>query len=324
MITLGIESTCDETAAALIDQNETILSNVIFSQSAYHEQFGGVFPEMASRLHIEQMIPTIEAALQGKKPDLIAVANRPGLLGGLLMGIVTAEALSYAWNIPHIGVDHVEAHLYSSMMEAPRLFPSLGLILSGGHTVLVKITSINEYQVLGKTVDDAIGESFDKVAAMLGLQYPGGPLIEKLAVEGDPFRYPFKGGSVKGSPLNFSFSGLKTNVLYTIQGQKGEKIPPSLQEKKDIAASFQRAAIDDVYDKALLAASQFDCQAIYLGGGVTCNSALKNKFKNSPYPSFFPRQGLECDNAAMIAGLGMHLFFKGGAHEILEAYPRML
>lgn len=319
MLTLGIESTCDETAAAVIDQDENILTNVIFSQSAYHAPFGGVFPEMASRLHIEQMIPTLEKALEGRRPDLIAVANRPGLLGGLLMGIVTAEALSYAWNIPYIGVDHVEAHLYSSMIDVPRSFPALGLVLSGGHTLLLKITAINEYQILGKTVDDAIGESFDKVAAMLGLEYPGGPLIEKLAVDGDPHRYPFRGGIVKGAPLNFSFSGLKTNVLYTSQ-----KAPLSEQDKKDMAASFQRAAIDDVHRKTLLALSEFDCKAIYLGGGVTCNKALREKFKNAPCPAYFPRKGLECDNAAMIAGLGMHLFFKGGSHEILEAYPRML
>lgn len=319
MITLGIESTCDETAAALLDQEENILSNVIFSQSSYHAQFGGVFPEMASRLHIEQMIPTLEKALGGRKPDLIAVANRPGLLGGLLMGIVTAETLSYAWNIPYIGVNHVEAHLYSSMMNVPKLFPSLGLVLSGGHTLLVKITSVNHYEVLGQTVDDAIGESFDKVASMLGLTYPGGPLIEKLALEGDPHRYPFRGGVVKGAPLNFSFSGLKTNVLYTL-----EKMTPSEQDKKDVAASFQRAAIEDIYSKTLLALSQDDYKAIYLGGGVTCNTLLKNQFKKAPCPVYFPRKGLECDNAAMIAGLGMHLFFKEGAHETLEAYPRML
>ena len=320
MITLGIESTCDETAAALVDQDGNILSNIIFSQSGYHEQFGGVFPEMASRLHIEQMIPTIAKALDGKRPDLIAVANRPGLLGGLLMGIVTAEALAYAWNIPYIGVDHVEAHLFSSMMGAPQIFPALGLILSGGHTLLVKMQGVNDYEVLGHTADDAIGESFDKVAAMLELKYPGGPLIEKLALEGDPYRFPFKGGQVKGSPLNFSFSGLKTNVRYTI-----EKLSPlSLQDKKDLAASFQRAALDDIYHKTMLALAEFDCKAIYLGGGVTCNNLLKNKFKNTPCPVYFPRKGLECDNAAMIAGLGTYLFFKGGAHEILEAYPRML
>jgi tRNA N6-adenosine threonylcarbamoyltransferase len=295
---LGIESTCDETAAAVVIEGRTILSNVVASQIETHRPFGGVVPELASRTHLELIQPVVQQALdEANTPiDAIAVAQGPGLLGSLLVGINMAKGLALGWNKPLIPVNHVEAHLYAAMMgrqeEIP--FPALGVVVSGGHTALLQINSINDYALLGATVDDAIGEAFDKVASMLGLPYPGGPAIESLAEGGDPNRYPFHPGHVKASPLAFSFSGLKTNVLYTLREPHH---PP------DIAASFQRAATDDILSKSRLAATQINAQSIILGGGVCNNQTLKNKFANLDLPIFWPPPPLTLDNAAMIAGL---------------------
>lgn len=334
MIVLGIETTCDETAVAIVQDGTTILANCIASQAKLHEQYGGVFPEMASRQHIDALLPLVGAALDQagltqEGIDLIAVANGPGLMGALLMGVTAAQALSLAWAKPLIGVNHVEAHLYSAMMECEEkpLFPALGVVLSGGHTFLAKMETICSYDIISTTVDDAIGEAFDKVATLLGLPYPGGPHIEKLAKVGNPNRYPFKAGQVKGRPLDFSFSGLKTNVLYTVKGPQANRKAKDLiaeEDKKDVAASFQQAALTDVVNKALQAAQTFPCQAIYLGGGVTNNDQLKILFEaiNTSIPLFWPRRDLTLDNGAMIAGLGYHLYQKGAQKEI-TAFPRM-
>lgn len=333
MQTLGIETSCDETAVAVVKEGKEILFHVIASQAEMHEKYGGVFPEMASRQHIDRVLPLVEQAMDAVGSiDLIAVANGPGLMGSLLMGTVAAQALAYSWNIPLVGVNHVDAHLYAAMMSdtAELLFPALGVVVSGGHTFLAKITSVGEYTVLGTTVDDAIGEAFDKVATLLGLPYPGGPPIEKLAKEGDPLRYPLKAGQVKGHPLDFSFSGLKTNVLYTVKGKNGMKTGEDTlpeEEKKHVAASFQHAALSDIVKKSLKAAATFPCQAIYLGGGVTNSQALRHLFQeaNLGLPLFFPPAGLSLDNAAMIAGLGYHLYQSGTSHPPFEikVFPRM-
>jgi N6-L-threonylcarbamoyladenine synthase len=310
MIVLGIESTCDETGAALVKDGSEILSNVLASSADLHEKYGGVFPELACRRHIEVIMPVIDEALQKanitpEQIDLIAVARGPGLVGALLIGVNTAKGLSIAWNKPLIGVNHVEAHLYASMMGVKKLpLPALGLVVSGGHTLLLKIKDIGNYEQLGTTVDDAVGEAFDKVAALLDLPYPGGPHIEKLAKMGNPKAHPFSAGKVKKNPLDFSFSGLKTNVLYTI---KNESL--SLNQKADIAASFQKTALKDLVDKTYLASQGFDCQAVFMGGGVCNNQALRDTFSEKfSIPLFFPPIHLSSDNAAMIAGMGAKKF----------------
>ncbi len=319
MKVLGIETTCDETAAAVVESGSKILSNIIYSQGDFHSQFKGVIPELACRKHLDVMIPVIEEALAEAKCtlqdiDLIAAARGPGLIGALLIGLNTAKALALALKKPFIGVNHLEAHLYAAMMPTqPTKFPCLGIILSGGHTALVHIEAIGKYRVLGTTVDDAVGEAFDKVASMLDLPYPGGPFIENLAKDGNPYKYSLKAGQVKQSPLNFSFSGLKTNVLYTIKGQNQDKNAPSTlldDEKKDLAASFQRAAFSDIVNKTLLATDQTQYHALILGGGVCGNLKLKKMFQEAfpKLPQFWPSKKMASDNAAMIAGLGYQQF----------------
>lgn len=317
MLVLGIESTCDETACAVVEGEKTILSNVIASQTALHAPFGGVFPELASRQHIEVFPEVLQQALKEantslEKLDLIAVAEKPGLMGSLLVGIHFAKGLALGANIPLIGVDHVEAHLFSAYMSATEeiLFPAIGLVVSGGHTLLVYMSELGSHQIIGRTRDDALGEAFDKVATLLSLPYPGGPLIEQLAKKGDPQRYRFKVGQIKERPLDFSFSGLKTSVLYQVKGQNAHSTPLlSDQEKCDIAASFQRVAFADIISKTLLAVKEFGCKSILIGGGVSNSSILRDLFfQVSPIPLYFPHKALTQDNGAMIAGLGSYLF----------------
>lgn len=313
MLVLGIESTCDETACSVVKDGEEILSFVVASQAAQHEQYGGVFPEMASREHEAVLLPTIKAALQDHRIDLIAVSQGPGLMGPLVLGLSAAKALAYAWDIPLIGVNHVDAHIYAAMMTSNiyTQFPALGMVISGGHTFLVKMTSITEYELISTTVDDALGEAFDKVASMLGLPYPGGPAIEALAKNGHP-TLPFRAGQVKRNPLAFSFSGLKTRVLYSLD-----------EKKEDIAASFQHAAFTDLLKKALKASETFDCKALFLGGGVCCNATLRDYFADFPVPVYWPEKRLCLDNGAMIAGLGYHLYRQNGPDPLaIAAYPR--
>lgn len=304
MIVLGIESTCDETGAAIVKDGRTILSNVLASSADIHEKYGGVFPELACRRHIDAIIPVIDEAMEKAKVtpeeiDLIAVAKGPGLVGALLIGMNAAKGLSIAWQKPLIGVNHVEAHLYASMMDLDKIpLPALGLVLSGGHTLLLKILNVGNYEPIGTTVDDAIGEAFDKVAALLGLPYPGGPHVERLAKTGRLGAHSFNAGKVKRSPYDFSFSGLKTSVLYAV---KGKEIHPN-----DVAACFQETALRDVVNKAHLASKTFPCQAIFLGGGVCNNLRLRELFAAEfpTLPIFWPPLNLSLDNAAMIAGLG--------------------
>ncbi len=332
MIVLGIESTCDETACAIVRDGKEILSNIVFSQSDMHAQYGGVFPELACRRHVDAIIPVIETALNvanltSKEIDLVAVAKGPGLIGALLIGLNAAKALSLAWGIPFIGVNHVEAHLYAAMMPLEKpLFPALGVVVSGGHTFLVKIETLGTYELIGTTLDDAIGEAFDKVAAMLGLPYPGGPSIEALALHGNPLLFPFKAGRVKTKPFDFSFSGLKTNVLYAVKGANADKkslLKITEDEKRHVAASFQETALNDIVSKATKAAHEYGCKAIYIGGGVSNNMRLRALFqeKEKKLPVHFPTQNLSLDNAAMIAGLGFHCFKTQGHGDPLDLSP---
>lgn len=331
MIVLGIESTCDETACALVKDGREILSNVIASQTETHRPYNGVFPEMASRQHVDLILPTLkqaldEAHLTREAIDLIAVAKGPGLMGSLLVGLHAAKTLSLAWNVPFIGINHVEAHLYAAMMSSDQfIFPSLGIVVSGGHTFLVHMTDFGKYELIGTTVDDAIGEAFDKVAAMLGLPYPGGPAIESLAKLGDPKKYSFKAGKVKSNPWNFSFSGLKTSVLYAIKGQNASQGTTliSNEDKTHIAASFQEAALSDVVSKIAKATQLFPCSALYIGGGVSNNQRLRQMLseKIPSMPTYWPSLGLSLDNAAMIAGLGAHIYLRDGKGDSLDLEP---
>lgn len=336
MIVLGIESTCDETACAVVKNGVEILSNSVASQIDLHEQFGGVVPELACRRHIDAMIPVVKQALEESKIDLkdidlIAVAKGPGLIGAILLGLNTAKTLSLTLNKPFIGVNHIEAHLYAALMSQASsevCFPCLGVVISGGHTAIVLMRSIGNYELIGQTQDDAIGEAFDKVAKLLGLPYPGGPQIEALAKEGDRTRYPFKPGNIKNRPLDFSFSGLKTKVLYTIKGQDAAAsipLPPS--EKCHIAAAFQHAALTDIISKTINAAEQYQCKTVIFGGGVTNNQTLREMFAeaNPSLCALWPSHGLSLDNAAMIAGLGYHKFVERGCGDPfdLEAMTRL-
>ena len=334
MKVLGIESTCDETACAIVIDGKDILANVVSSQIDLHEQYGGVVPELACRRHIDLILPVLKECLTAAhltldEIDLIAVANGPGLIGALLIGLNMGKALSLALAKPLVGVNHVEAHLYAALMSQtePVSFPSLGVVLSGGHTTLLKIEGLGRYTLISETVDDAIGEAYDKTARILGLPYPGGPHIEKLAQQGNPVRFPLKPGTVKGQPLHFSFSGLKTGVLYTARGQNGQtQTLFSEQDKADLAASFQHTALNDIFNKTTKAAEIHGCKTLVFGGGVTHNRALRTLFaeKASHLNCLWPGPGLSLDNGAMIAGLGYHKFLESGADSLdLDALTRI-
>lgn len=326
MYVLGIESTCDETSAAIVKDGIDIVSHTIASQAQEHSRFGGVVPELASRHHITLMLPCIQqtldkAHLHIRDIDLIACSEGPGLIGALLVGIRTAQTISWTQNIPLVGVNHIEAHVYASLMSDPHFqtrLPALGCVLSGGHTSLILIHDIGSYSLLGQTVDDAIGEAFDKAAKMIGLGYPGGPAIEALAKEGNADYFSLKAGHVKGHPYAFSFSGLKTSVLYTLQ----KKISWTREELANLAASFQLAAFHDVYKKLSLALKEHPVHAIYFGGGVTANKKLHEMMKELPLPHFFPHHALCTDNSAMIAGLGYQVWKKKHQSETLTICPK--
>lgn len=324
MIILGIESTCDETGASVVKDGKVILSNIVASSADVHEKYGGVFPELACRRHIDAIIPVVDEALRvaGVRPeeiDAVAVAKGPGLVGALLIGMNAAKGLAIAWNKPLVGVNHVEAHLYAAMMELDEVpLPALGVVVSGGHTLLLKIIEIGKYEPIATTVDDALGEAFDKVAALLGLPYPGGPHVEKLARSGNPKAFALSAGHVKRSPIDFSFSGLKTGVVYAARGMEEGR-------KADLAASFQEVALKDVVGKAAIAAGQFECKAIFFGGGVSNNLRMRELFaeKFRDIPLYWPPAGLSVDNAAMIAGLGAKKFAYGSDRLDLEVETRI-
>lgn len=335
MIILGIESSCDETACAIVKNGKEILSNIIISQTEIHQNSGGVIPEIACRQHVDVIIPLIDQALNEAKVtlqdiDLISVAFGPGLIGALLIGLNTAKGLALALNKPFIGINHIEAHLYAALMSSDKspTFPAIGIVLSGGHTALLLMHSIGNYELIGETIDDAIGEAFDKVAKMMGLPYPGGPEIEKLAKMGNPSNYSLKAGLVKGKPFDFSFSGLKTAVLYSLKGQDAKKeISLNNEDICNMAASFQEVAFQDVVKKVNLAAEEYGCKTLIFGGGVTNNRTLREIFKekSSHLEQFWPQQGLSLDNAAMIAGLAYHKYLEKGSGDSfdLEAVSRI-
>ncbi|MDP3980144.1 MAG: tRNA (adenosine(37)-N6)-threonylcarbamoyltransferase complex transferase subunit TsaD [Chlamydiota bacterium] len=336
MMVLGIETSCDETAASVVENQNTILSSIISSQIQMHQPFGGVVPELASRRHVEVIDAIVhqaisEAGVTKEDIDLLAVTEGPGLIGSLLVGVTFAKAMAFAWGKRLVGVDHLEAHLFASKMENPRItFPYLSLIVSGGHTLLVLVKEVGDYDVLGSTIDDAAGEAFDKVARILGLGYPGGPVIDRMSKQGDPRAIVFPRPLIHQNNFNFSFSGLKTAVLYCLRGYgaKSKEISEWEKEKKaDLVASFQEAVVDVLIHKALRAAEKHDLKQIAVGGGVGANSRLREKFcdiaASRGLEVFFPSLKMCTDNAAMIAGLACAKEKAGLYQEkkTLRAYP---
>ena len=310
---LGIETSCDETAAAIVEDGKKIISNIVASQITFHQKYGGVVPEIASRKHIEYIIPVIDKALStpGKKLDDlsgIAVTYGPGLVGSLLVGLSVAKAIAYTQNIPLIGVNHLEAHIYANFLERKEIEPPfICLIVSGGHTSLVYIKDFREYKFLGQTKDDAAGEAFDKIAKILNLGYPGGPIIEKLAKKGNPLAIKFPRPLLNNKSYDFSFSGLKTAVIYYIKKTKEEN---KIVQVKDILASFQQAVIDVLVEKTIRAALEFDTKKIILAGGVAANDLLRRSIKKRAnslkFKVFYPSFSLCTDNAAMVASVGYY------------------
>lgn len=307
MRVLGIETSCDETSAAVVLNGRKVLSNVIHSQLKAHAPFGGVVPEIASREHVTRINGIVHEALSraGGPIDAIAVTTGPGLVGSLLVGKMTAQAMGWALGIPVIPVNHLEAHALSAILSHPNLRPPfISLVVSGGHTDLILVKDYGRYEVLGRTRDDAAGESFDKVANLLNLGYPGGPVIDRLAQKGDSSAVRFPRPYMRGT-WDFSFSGLKTAVLYYLREHKSRASVP------DICASFQSAVVDVLVEKTLRAAAHHKLKSIAVGGGVSANSALRAAFasraRHENRSVHFPEKILSTDNAAMVASAGYYL-----------------
>jgi N6-L-threonylcarbamoyladenine synthase len=329
---LGIESSCDETAAAVVEDGQRLLSSVVASQLDTHSKYGGVVPELASREHLRAIVPVVRQALQEAATriedlDAIAVTSGPGLVGSLLVGVTYAKALCFAQNLPLIAVNHVEGHIHAVILEERQQgrevgFPALALVVSGGHTHLFEVSAIGSYRLLGKTRDDAAGEAYDKVAKLLGFGYPGGPVLDCLAPSGDPRAVKFTLARMKGNELDFSFSGLKTAVLRWVE-QHGlaDEIAarrewrkthpaPSIEQwlavtpqaTRDLIASFQRTVIEELLRRALASADEIGAESIIVSGGVACNAGLRQETNRYPgYRFLFPSPSLSTDNAAMIA-----------------------
>lgn len=338
---LGIESSCDETAASVVEDGRYLLSNVVNSQIDIHALYGGVVPEVAARSHIEVVNPVINQALSDANCswddiDAIAVTYAPGLVGSLLVGTLAARTLSILKQKPLYPIHHVEAHVYANFLNenAPE-FPMLALIVSGGHSQLVLFRAHGDYTLLGQTQDDAVGEAFDKVAKILGLPYPGGPSITTAALTGNPLRYKLPKAKLKDGPYNFSFSGLKTAVLRTVQREVGvdftfpsHELAERLDEvqRNDFAASFQHIAIETLVDKAERAFLDFNPKSVVIAGGVAANQELRKQLSNRiPIPIDYAPISLCTDNAAMIATLGYYYAQKKDASDprTLEVVPSL-
>ena len=311
MLILGIESSCDDCAAALVRDGEAILSQAIHSQVEIHEPYGGVVPELASRNHLEKIIPVIEKVMQDARVawtdlDGIAATCGHGLVGSLLVGLSAAKALAFALDVPFCGVNHLEGHLMAVFLEDPTVsFPFLGLIVSGGHTSLYRVDGFGAYRLLGQTRDDAAGEAFDKVAKLLGLGYPGGAVIDRLAEGGDPQAFPFPRAMTRAETLDFSFSGLKTAVRYFVQRNEPSFLQAHLA---DLVASFQEAVVDSLIIKLSQASSSSGVRRFVVSGGVASNRRLRSRLaglaETEGFEVHFPSPGLCTDNAAMVAAVG--------------------
>jgi N6-L-threonylcarbamoyladenine synthase len=317
-VILGIETSCDETAAAVVVRATDVRSSIVSSQVDIHARYGGVVPEVASRAHVETIMPVVEQAMNesGLTPagiDAVAATHGPGLVGALLVGVSAAKAMALVWDVPFVAVNHLEAHLYAAFLEEPDLeMPLVIVLVSGGHTMLILMEDHLHYRVLGATVDDAAGEAFDKVARFMELGYPGGPIIDRLSAEGDPAAIAFPRAMVNDG-WNFSFSGVKTSVVNHVR-----KHPDVAVE--DVAASFQEAVADVLVTKARRAAREFGAKGLCLAGGVAANSRLREKMGEAAAAdglrAFLPSRAMCTDNAAMVAAAGWWRLAADGASDL--------
>jgi len=329
VLVLGIETSCDESSASLVVDGKRVLSNVVASQIDLHKAYGGVVPEIAARAHVESIAPVLAEALAAteERPELLAVTAGPGLVGSLVVGVSAAKAIAWSWGIPMVAVNHLEAHLFAPALEGslPEM-PFLALVVSGGHTLLAQVSSLDDIEVLGQTRDDAVGEAYDKVANFLGLGYPGGPIIDSLAAEGDPRAIDFPRAMLHSGDYDFSLSGLKTAVIRYMARQQSEgKEPPSVA---DVAASFQAAALEVLVRKTVAAARDRGLADVVIGGGVACNSSLREQLARACDTEglrlAYTSVGLCTDNAAMVAAVGF-MRYQSGQRSGLDAdvYPNL-
>jgi N6-L-threonylcarbamoyladenine synthase len=325
-VVLAIETSCDETAASVVMGGNDVLSSIVSSQIDIHARFGGVVPEVASRAHLESIVPVIDAAISeaGILPsriDAVAATAGPGLIGALLVGVSAAKSLALVWDKPFIGVNHLEAHLYAGLLDDPTLeFPLVVLLVSGGHTMIIHMKGHGDYTVLGRTIDDAAGEAYDKVARYLNLGYPGGPVIDRIASDGNPHAVEFPRAMMHDG-LDVSFSGLKTSVINHVRRN------PEMSNV-DVAASFQAAVVDVLCAKTIKAAQQVGAQGIVLGGGVSANTFLRSEMTRRGGEAGFkvalPSRAMCTDNAAMIAAAAWHRLKSDGPRELdCGAYPNL-
>ena len=325
-VVLAIETSCDETAASLVMGGNDVLSSVVSSQIDIHARFGGVVPEVASRAHLESIIPVVrqafdESGVNPARVDLVAATAGPGLVGALLVGVSAAKSLSLAWGKPFIGVNHLEAHLYAGLLDDPTLeFPLVVLLVSGGHTMIIEMRGHGDYSILGRTIDDAAGEAYDKVARYLGLGYPGGPVIDRVSADGDPASISFPRAMMHDG-LDFSFSGLKTAVVNHVRRNPDAR-------NVDIAASFQAAVVDVLCAKTLRAADRVGARGVVLGGGVAANSLLRSEMQRRGTAAglkvALPSRAMCTDNAAMIASAAWHRVRSDGPMGLdCGAYPNL-
>jgi N6-L-threonylcarbamoyladenine synthase len=325
-VVLAIETSCDETAASVVMGGNDVLSSIVSSQIDIHARFGGVVPEVASRAHMEALIPVVNSAVEKagilpQRIDAVAATAGPGLIGALLVGVSAAKALSLVWDKPFIGINHLEAHLYAGLLDDPTLqFPLVVLLVSGGHTMIIEMRGHGDYTILGRTIDDAAGEAYDKVARYLTLGYPGGPIIDQIAADGNPTAVDFPRAMMHDG-LDVSFSGLKTSVINYVRKN------PTVSNN-DIAASFQAAVVDVLCAKTIKAAQQVGAKGIVLGGGVSANSALRAQMTERGNAAGFrvalPSRAMCTDNAAMIAAAAWHRLKSDGPMDLsCGAYPNL-
>lgn len=333
MLILGVETSCDECSASIVRDGNEVLTNVVASQVDLHREYGGVVPEIAARAHVEAIIPVLDQALRGDglAPDLIAVTVGPGLVGSLVVGVSVAKSLAWGWGVPLIGVNHVEAHLIAPVLEKKSLeFPFVGLVVSGGHTLLADVTEFDCMSIIGETLDDAVGEAYDKVSNFLGLGYPGGPVIDRISKNGDPNAVFFPRPMMKSGDCNFSMSGLKTAVVRYVEKTEvcGKSPREDPHEVADVAASFQAAACEVIVEKTIRAVRLLKRTRVMAGGGVICNSELRRMLteacRREGVELFLPSPVFCTDNAAMIASLGYYLFKKGyRCGNEIDVYPSL-
>jgi N6-L-threonylcarbamoyladenine synthase len=327
MLLLCIETSCDETAAAVVKDGRTVLSSIVSSQIAIHAEYGGVVPEIASRKHLETVLPVVDQALEMASLSIadiegIAVTRGPGLIGALLVGVSAAKGIAVGRDLPLVGVNHIESHLLAILLEQEVEFPYLALVVSGGHTHLYEVAGIGSYRTLGQTIDDAAGEAFDKVAKLVNIPYPGGAVVDRLAVKGDPKAINFPRPLLHDRTLNFSFSGLKTAVMTHIKRSPSAADPENLP---DLCASFQEAVCDLLVAKTSEALLRTGLKRVVIAGGVACNSGLRKAMQRMSAKVgadiFFPSPGLCADNAAMIGVAGDFYLSRGSSYTDFDAVP---